>query len=662
MVERYAGMTNAAGSPSRSVAVPGVFPVGGRRLVVYVVFDRRGDVDEYIPVALAGLREHAARVLVVVNGKLTDAGRSRLEPVADEILVRENKGFDIWAHKHALDHVGAGLAEFDEVVLTNDTWFGPVRPYGPVFERMGERAVHFWGMTDHAREEPNPFTGKGVLPYHLQSFWIAVRREMFLSEEWAAYWRDLPEMPSYFDAVLRHEATFTEHFIERGFTADVAYPSADYPTDHPALFNPDLLMEDGCPVIKRRPFFHYPPFLDRHAVIGRQNLVRVATHGYPVEAILQNLARNVAPKTLNADAGMLEVLPGVDVSYDPERPFRIAVMVHAGSAAAVARVLGRVSVIPVPFDLFVSIVESRELADVESRVAQADLPRAGRREVRVTPARRGRDMSAFLIGWRDVLRAGEHDLIVKVHGRTPSKRNVNAGRYFRRYQLDNLLPTPGHFANILGLFQREQGLGLVFPPPMHIGYATPGRGWHTYRERGIEIAERLGIRVPFDGVSPLAPLGGMWVARTAAMRLLIEEDWTYHEFIKPPKDGGELSKVLERIVPLAAGELGFHARTVLTPEHAAISHASLEYKVDQLSSTTPGYPVEQIQYFHRAGWMGAGGVVAMTRMYMRMNHPRTMQVLHPVLSPAGRVARGVVRRGKAAVRLLKGGPARRGAL
>ncbi len=99
-------------------------------------------------------------------------------------------------------------------MLTNDTWFGPVRPYGPVFERMGERAVHFWGMTDHAREEPNPFTGKGVLPYHLQSFWIAVRREMFLSEAWARYWRELPAMPGYFDAVLKHEAVFTEHFAD----------------------------------------------------------------------------------------------------------------------------------------------------------------------------------------------------------------------------------------------------------------------------------------------------------------------------------------------------------------------------------------------------------------------------------------------------------------
>ena len=36
-------------------------------------------------------------------------------------------------------HVGGALAEFDEIVLTNDTWFGPVRPFGPLFERMNAR-------------------------------------------------------------------------------------------------------------------------------------------------------------------------------------------------------------------------------------------------------------------------------------------------------------------------------------------------------------------------------------------------------------------------------------------------------------------------------------------------------------------------------------------
>jgi rhamnosyltransferase len=591
---------------------------------------------------LAGLRDHAARVLVVVNGALSDEGRAKLEPVCDEILVRENVGFDIWAHKDALDHVGAAIADFDEVLLTNDTWFGPVRPYGPVFERMGEQAVHFWGMTDHAREEPNPFTGEGVLHYHLQSFWIAVRREMFLSEEWAAYWRDLPPMPGYFDAVLQHEAVFTEHFASRGFGHGVAFGSEGYPTDHPALFNPDLLLADGCPVLKRRPFFHWPPFLDRHAVIGREILREVAGYGYPMECIWQDLARNVEPKILNTDAAMLEVLPEVDVSYDPSRPLRIAAVVNIVHVEMTDELLDRVGHLPAPVDLFITTTDEARAGRIRTILERRKDAGIGRSDLRVVPSKLGRHMSAFLIGCRDVLEGGAYDLVVKLHSKKSSRKSFNASRYFARHQFENLLSSPGYVANVLALFQREPGLGVVFPPMIHIGIPTMGRGWSVYRPRAEELLTSMGVHVPLDGVSPLAPLGGMWIARPEALRLLLQKDWAYEDYA-PSKDhpDADLAPTQERTIAYVAGERGYHCRTILNAEHAAISHTAIEYKLDQLASTTPGYPIEQIQFLHRAGWTGHGGVVGLARMYLRLNHPGASRAIDPVYTAARRTVIGL---------------------
>ncbi|GAA1128241.1 rhamnan synthesis F family protein [Microbacterium natoriense] len=636
---------------------PARFPDGGKRLVIYVVYDRRGGVEEFVRYALQGLRDDAAHILAVVNGSLDTAGRALLETVTDEILVRSNDGFDIWAHKDALDHVGDRIAEFDEVLLTNDTWFGPVRPYAPVFERMGEQEVHFWGMTDHDWEPLNKFTNEGELPYHLQSFWIAVRKEMFLSPEWGAYWRDLPEMPSYFDAVLKHEIQFTKHFADQGYSHSVAFASADYPTEHPALFNADLLLADGCPLIKRRPFFHYPPFLDRHAVIGRRTIAEITKYGYPIELMWSNLARNVQPKTLNTDAGMLEVLPDADTGYDRSAPFRLAVIAHCADPRTVDHLLNRLVHIPVGFDLVVTTVEEGAAVKIRDALSGREIPGMAEVEVRVVPSKRGRDMSAFFIACRDVLTSGAYDLVVKIHTRAPSKRGANIARYFRRYQLENLISSPGQFAALLALFQREQGLGAVFSPMMHIGYSLAGRGWGHYRDRAEEMCERLGIRVPLDGATPLAPLGGMWIGRPEALKILIDDEQDYRSYEVPKngkREGADLARVQERMVTLAMGELGYHVRTVMNQEHAGIAYANLAYKLDQLSITPPGYPLEQIQWLHRAGWAGAGGIVAMTRMYVRLNHPKTAATLAPVARPFVSVARRgmhlvrtVLRRGRA---------------
>ncbi|WP_342000945.1 rhamnan synthesis F family protein [Microbacterium sp. LWH7-1.2] len=622
------------------------FPSDGRRLVVYVVWDRRGDVDDYIPFALQGLRDDAAHILVVVNGELSAHGRARLEPVADEILVRPNSGFDIWAHKAALDHLGEAVADYDEIIFTNDTWFGPVRPYRPVLERMAHQPAHFWGMTDHAREEPNPFTKKGVLHYHLQSFWIAVRRSMFLSEAWRDYWRDLPEMPSYFDAVLKHEAVFTHHFATRGFSHAVAFSSADYPTDHPALFNADLLLADGCPVIKRRPFFHYPPFLDRHAVVGRELVDAVAAYGYPMPIFWQNLARNVEPKVLNADAGMLEVLPDVDVSYNGGAPLRTVAVAHIFYVEMTNEMLDRLDTLPGAYDLVVTTVDSERAARIRQFIEQRGTPR-GAVDIRVVHSNDGRDQSAFLVGCRDVLLGGEYDLVVKLHSKKTPQDGFNIGRHFKDQQLRNLLDSPGYTANLIALFQKEPGLGIVYPPMIHIGYPTMGRAWWANKKGVAELCARLSIKVPLDDVSPLAPFGSMFIARPEALRLLVQEPWNYEQFggAAAYEDGG-LAHVLERMPSYAAGELGFHTRTAANAEYMAISHTALEYKLDQLSATLPGDTLDAIHYLRGAGNVGEGRLIDFARMYLRLHHPGTGAALRRVVgrdTPLGRGLRRILR-------------------
>lgn len=626
-----------------SSSTPQALRSDSARAVIYVVFDRRGMIEEYVEYALAQMRGDADHILAVVNGALTEEGRARLEAVTDDILVRPNEGFDIWGHKAGLDHLGERIAEFDEIVLTNDTWFGPVRPYGPVFDRMGAEAVDFWGMTDNVRMK-NPATGTGRVPDHLQSFWIAVRRRMFLSDPWRDYWRDLPEMDGYYDAVLEHEVAFTQRFNDAGFVSTAAFPAERYPTGHPALFNPDLLIADGCPLVKRRPFFHWPPYLDRHAVIGRWIAEDMASFGYPVEHMYANLARNVAPKDLNVDLGLNDVLSDVGTSYDPDAPLRIVAILHIFYVDMTDEMLDLVDRLPGAYDLVVTTQDEERAAAIRDIIAAR--PREGRSvDVRIVESNDGRDQSAFLVGCRDVLLGGGYDLVVKLHSKKTPQDGFNVGRAFKEQQFLNLLSSEGYVENVLGLFQRENGLGIVYPPMVHIGYPTMGRAWWANKPGFEKLAAQMGIMVPLDDISPLAPYGSMYIARPEALRLLVEQPWEYGDFggADAYQDGG-LAHILERVPSYAAAELGFHTRTIMDAEYAAVSYTTLDFNFDEMSGTVPGRTYEQIAFLRGIGHVGEGKLRDFFRMYMRRNHPGAGQRLRETRSRLSAGIRRALRR------------------
>lgn len=608
-----------------------IFPEGGRRLLIYVVYDRRGDVEEYIPYALRALRMHATTILAVVNGSLSDSGRERLAPVVDDIIVRENHGYDIWGYKTGLDAVGQELAEYDEVVLANDTWFGPVQPFGPVFERMEQRPLHFWGMTDHVRVEPHPFTGTGYLPYHLQSYWVAVRREMFLTPEWASYWRDLPEMTSYSDAVVKHEGVFTEHFTDHGFVGEVAFPTFTDKVENHAVLYAEQLVEAGCPTLKRRPFFQWPPYLDHLGVVGRWTLETVERLGYPMELVYADLARNVEPRTLNADAAMLEVLGGDGAGYDSKQPKRIVVIAHIFYPEMTDEIIDRAELLPGDADLVITTPDEQKAADIEARVSTRK-KRRGAVEVRVVASNNGRDQSAFLIGCRDLLLGNAYDLVVKLHSKKTPQDGYNVGVHFAAQQFDNLLHDAGHAANVVGLFQREARLGIVFPPTVHIGYPSLGHGWWANKPGFERLRDDLGIRVPVDDVSPLAPFGSMFVARPEALRILAEHPWSYEDFgdASAYSDGG-LAHILERMPVYAAGESGFHARTIATPGYIASSYTALDFNFDQFSSTLPDSTMQQIELLRELGPIEYGTLPEFLRMYARRHRPNTIESIEGLI-------------------------------
>lgn len=571
-----------------------------RRVAFYLFYDHQGVVDDYIPYMLSALREHVEHIFVVSNSMLTPEGRTKLETVADTVWVRENVGFDVWGYKEAMEQFGQSrLEEYDELILLNYTIFGPVFPFAEIFDRVEASDVDFWGLTSHKEVDPNPFTPSEppVLPLHIQSHWIAVRRRMFTSLEFRDYWASMPAITSYSDSILKHESRFTKHFADRGFRYEVLFPADRYPDDHPIFEDFQLLLDDRCPIVKRRIFFHEPTYLDRRAIVARRLIERLEETDYPTDLIWQNVVRTVEPRTLYTNLSLLEVLPEADDGWRPSAERRVAVLAHLYYDDMVDDVMSYVRNLPVPYDLYVSTSTEERKANILAALEPYAVPSV---EVRVTEQNRGRDMSALFITFRDVLVSGGYDYALRVHSKKSPQNDYNNGQLFKRHMYDNLLCSPGYVAHVLRLFEENPTLGMAFPPVVNIGFPTLGHAWFTNRGTAQEWAERLGITTTFDRSTPVAPYGTMFWFRPDALRDFTKYDFAWEDYPAEPghADGG-LAHVQERLLAYAAMNAGYHTRSIINRDWASINYAFLEYKLQRISSMLPAYTQEQVDYLHQ---------------------------------------------------------------
>lgn len=614
-----------------------------KRAGIFLFYDPEGKVDDYILGCLGSLQQHMDYLLVVSNSPLDETNRKRLESVSSEVMERKNVGYDVGAYRDGLRHLGWDhMGDYDELVLFNYTFFAPIHPWAGLFERTDKWDTDFWGITEHDEVRPHPFLPKLVMPRHIQSHWIAVRSSLSATKDWRSYWEDMPPIESYNDSIQWHESRFTGYFNALGYRHEVAYNVDDYPSANPVFDNASLLLQDGCPILKRRNLFHNPLHLDRFAIIGADMLEQARAAGYDTDLILSNLARTSKPRDLVTNAGLTWVVPqsASEETYAAAATQKVLAVAHIFYADMAEEILQRLSVLPKGYYLVATTSNEENQAQI-----RAVMERYGvEGEVRVVASNRGRDIGAFLVDCNDVLASGKWDIVVKIHSKKSVQDDYNAAQLFKTHLYDNLLNSRAHVANILAEFAAHPALGMVLAPLPHMGYPTMGHAWFTNREPAQAVAKRLGINVPFDKDMPLATYGSMFIARPQALAKLVNAGFKPENF---PVEGGykdgSLAHVLERLMAYAALSEGFYVRPVLAPKWAEVYYGYLEYKLAAVSSFLPPFTIDQVPYLKAHGGP-IPNVLASIKVNIMLRQPKVGNALKP--------AYRLVRKGAATVRKL----------
>jgi lipopolysaccharide biosynthesis protein len=223
------------------------------RLLIYFFYDKDGIVDDYVTYFLQAFKPYCKEICVVVNGFLTENSKDKLSLCCNNLLIRHNEELDVGAYKHALNQYRFDFIRenFDELILTNFTMYGPFFSLDEMFKNIDSSNCDFWGPFKWYIAEDKY--------RHIPSFLNVYKKNILKSNHFKEYWDNMPYIETYSDSVSKHEQKQTKHWISLGFKEGVWIDDSEYQeywNKHWPLYCADsLLIENRFPFVKRRVFY-----------------------------------------------------------------------------------------------------------------------------------------------------------------------------------------------------------------------------------------------------------------------------------------------------------------------------------------------------------------------------------------------------------------------
>lgn len=570
-------MARCCGSPVPVRVYEGNAPHQGdslmKCLAIYVHHNCKGGVPEYVKYALKGVKAVADAILVVTNGTLAEEEQRKLEDIHGVTVLAGDAGDSEWdAYKAGIEHYGYdAIAALDNLLLTNDSYYGPIYPYAEMWAEMDRIQCHLWGIIQHPNLETDPATGRKLSNKPQKGdrdFWLAFRKDLIASNDFRQYW----------EGITCSENEAGEGDIAAAFQR-LGYVAAEYidfekysaVVHDPILVNDLLVIQEKCPIVKRDYFFG-----SKDASIhfrndsGMWHLLSYLTENnlYDGNMIWDDLLDNRDMSEIIDNLSLTHVLPARGLlkptEIDVERVALVVYIFHPQLVEYFLHYLKNVP--PGQAKIIVTVDPAVENA---CRKTFAEIDNISFR----TQPNRGRDMAALWITCRDVF--DRYDYICFVHSKMSNYRNVNIiGTEFREHCVECLLYSEEYVHNILAMFAENPRLGILAPPvPTAFSYEfTMFRQWEGNYENTRDLLHRIGIHR--DNLDPrvVFPIGSMYWARTDALATLAHAGLAYSDFPDESQmqADGLLPHAIERSISLIAQHNNYYTAYVAPDEYAGI--------------------------------------------------------------------------------------------
>lgn len=176
---------------------------------VYVHFNPTGAVHDYVHNQLRELVNCGFRITFVSSSpELAPDTVSDVKPMCSKIIWRHNIGYDFGGYCDGIKSLGP-LNGVRQLVLMNDSVYGPLWPLQHLLGSFDEERCDFWGVTDSWQHA-----------YHLQSYFLCLYPKAFLHPAFAKFWRKFLYVADKQYVIRKGEIRLTQALVRSKLRAE----------------------------------------------------------------------------------------------------------------------------------------------------------------------------------------------------------------------------------------------------------------------------------------------------------------------------------------------------------------------------------------------------------------------------------------------------------
>ena len=255
-------------APSRNLA--------GRRVCVFVHFDPNDRLDPYVIHYMAALKASGLDIVLMSSSDLKDDAVAKISPMVEAVVCRQNLGHDFSGWALAIE-LFPDLLACEELIIANDSVYGPVGDLAAMFDRMNARPLDVWGVAESYDVD-----------WHFQSWFVCFRKAALESTAFKSFWGEVRPLTDKRAIIESYEVPMLRTFRMEGLRVGTAVNCQQLGVTfgNPTAHTWRKFLELGGPFVKVQLLRDNPV----HANLGGW-MLEVDSYGYPIHLILDHLQR-----------------------------------------------------------------------------------------------------------------------------------------------------------------------------------------------------------------------------------------------------------------------------------------------------------------------------------------------------------------------------------